>query len=391
MNVMTFEASTMKDAIKKVKSEFGSDAVILDTKERNAPDRGKWFEVTATPSGVPGSRELGASKSSGGYSISPDELINWQKKLDSFEDRLKEIKQNALQREHLFRVESSIEEIRVLIVDYLTRKVDAAAHGLTEPMANIVNQIKVMQINQTTVSKLAKFLKSLPAEPSNNEDIFEFYQRHAIKWFMKRIKIAQKWENGDELPVRILVGPSGVGKSTIAAKIAYYLSRQDRGKTLLVNFDKKRLGAAEQSRLYAKVLDLSFERITEAYELKQVIESHNDISSVIVDTGGRSPKRMDEITELMEFEKLRLNHSYHLVQSMTDNKSQMERSVRAFQKLGITSLLFTKMDESWIYGDVFNISDKWRIPLSWFSVGQGIPDDLEMASRERLVERIIGV
>jgi flagellar biosynthesis protein FlhF len=69
----------------------------------------------------------------------------------------------------------------------------------------------------------------------------------------------------------------------------------------------------------------------------------------------------------------------------------MDRTVRAFAPLGLSSLAFTRLDEAFGYGEMFNLARTWGVPLSFFSVGQEIPEDLERASRERVVERIFGL
>lgn len=69
----------------------------------------------------------------------------------------------------------------------------------------------------------------------------------------------------------------------------------------------------------------------------------------------------------------------------------MDRMIRGFSGLGIQSLIFNRMDESWSYGEMFNLCLRWSLPLSFFGVGRSVPEDLEKASRERVVERIFGL
>ena len=209
---------------------------------------------------------------------------------------------------------------------------------------------------------------------------------------MTRTKISPRWGAFDgETQIHTFVGPSGVGKSSMVCKLAAEYHLKDKRNVLIVSYDNQRLGSAEQMRLYAKVLGTSFETISSISDLNGVIKKHSDCEIVLVDTAGRSPKSTNAIEEMQTLKDLEYSNNFHLVLSMTDQKTQVERTIRSFVKLGVSSLMFTKMDESWSYGEVFNTMHKWGIPISWFSVGQNIPEDIERASRERVVERIIGL
>lgn len=395
MEVKVFEAHSMKDAIKQVKDTFGSDAVILETKQKmDQSQRTKIFEITAAPGkNKQNTPKYGASAAAKDSSlINSSDLIAWQRRMDKFEEKIESIYEKALKREHLIAIESSMEELRTLIVDYLSRKSDSVFRGVSEPISNIIKRLKVMNVNDGSISHIVKYLKSLPETTEKNEDIFEYYQRHSIRWFMKRIRIGQPWHQMDgETQVHVVMGPTGVGKSSMVAKLASYYTKKERKKTLIVSYDNHRLGSTEQMRLSAKVLDIPFVKMNHASELETIIDQYSNMDLILVDTGGRSPKLQESIDELLLLKNIDSSISFHLSLSMTDQRSHMERVIRNFSKLGINSLLFTKMDESWSFGEVYNAMDRWGIALSWFGIGDRIPEDLEKATRERIIERIIGL
>ena len=395
MEIRTFEAFSMKDAVKQVKDTFGTDAVILETKTKPSPaGSGRIYEVTAAPATESFSEASSTSRrgARGSSSVDKEMIIDWQRKLNHFENRLDEIYNKSIRREHLISMESSIEEVRSVLLDYLSQKDESSYKGLHPKIADIVKRLKIMNLDEDVISQLSKHLTALSPDPSKIEDAFEFYQGQAIRWMMKRIKISPRWNAMDgEVQVHTFIGPSGAGKSSIVCKLAAEYHLNEKRKVLLVSFDNRRLGAAEQMRLYAKVLGVPFETISQASDLQTVINRHSSCEIVLLDTAGRSPKSNESIDELSLLSDNNYNHNYHLVLSMTDQKTQVERSIKAFMGLGVSSLMFTKMDESWTYGEVFNAMYKWGIPISWFGVGHKIPEDLERASRERIVERIIGL
>ena len=112
---------------------------------------------------------------------------------------------------------------------------------------------------------------------------------------------------------------------------------------------------------------------------------------VLVDTAGRSPKSKGNLKDLLTLKKMERPIDFHLVMSLTEKETQMDRTIRSFSKVGIQSFLFSKLDETWSYGNIFNLTQKWGVPLSYFGIGQKIPENIERATRERVVERIFGL
>ena len=191
--------------------------------------------------------------------------------------------------------------------------------------------------------------------------------------------------------VHAFVGPTGIGKTTTVAKLASLFRRKDNLKVLLLSYDDYRLAASEQLRIYSKIIDSPFETISRLDELPSILDKYKNIEMVLIDTAGRSPKSASMIKDLEYFKSCPVSVDVHLVLSTTDKEMQLDRTIRSFSPVGIQSLIFSKLDESWSYGEIFNMSSKWSLPLSYFAIGQKIPDDIERSSRERVVERIFGV
>jgi flagellar biosynthesis protein FlhF len=188
-----------------------------------------------------------------------------------------------------------------------------------------------------------------------------------------------------------LVGPSGSGKSSCIAKVAALAQQKTQKKILVVSFDNKRLGAREQLRVITKVLGLSFETIEEAAQLQEVLQKHRDWDLCFVDTSAECPRSTDDISDFMVLKDLDLPLKFHLCLSITEKEAQLDRMIRGFSPLGLESVVFSRLDESWSYGEIFNLCLRWSLPLSYFGVGRDIPSDLERASRERVMERIFGL
>jgi flagellar biosynthesis protein FlhF len=209
---------------------------------------------------------------------------------------------------------------------------------------------------------------------------------------MKRIKIAPRWSLiPGSISIQALAGPTGTGKTSLIAKLAAHYSRKENCRVKVISVDQDRLAAAEQMRVFCKIVGLPFATASQGEDLKVAIESSQDVDMILIDTPGLSPKDSGGIERLLDLRSRDLAIDFHLTLSTTEKESQMDQAIRAFSRLGLNSLIFTKLDETWTYGEVYNLSRRWGLPLSFFGVGRTIPEDLERATRERVVERLFGI
>lgn len=393
MDVKTFEAFTMKDALKAVKTHFGSDAVILNTREK-APEggrKGKMYEVTAARSSTSQQRSSGATHAAPDPSMNRDTLFEMLDYFKTIERNIKVMSDDLAKRQDLFRIDAGLHELRSMVFELGQSKTGHITSGMPPSMAKIFQRLTLMSVQDSEQLKLSEFLKTLkPVSDDDAEQSFNFYQGNAIRWMMKKIKVAPLWNsNSGEQAVQVVVGPAGSGKSSLVAKIA--ASYQGKQKLVLVSADTRKLAAKEQLRVLARVLNIPFESIEKPEELPDVLKKHKSWDLCIVDTGSLCPRSKDDLRDLMTFKDLDLPLQFHLALSITEKEEQMDRMVRGFSPLGLQSLIFNRLDECWSYGEIFNICVRWSMPLSYFGVGGNVPEDLERASRERVVERIFGL
>ncbi len=188
-----------------------------------------------------------------------------------------------------------------------------------------------------------------------------------------------------------IVGSTGVGKSSVVAKLAALYSMREKNKVAVVSLDNHRLAASEQMRIFCKIIGVPFLTAASSEELLAIPTSHKDIELILIDTAGTSPKSTDGLQALSALRDGGVPIDFHLCLSVAEKESHMDQAVRTFSRLGLQSLIYSKLDESWSYGEIFNLSKKWALPLSFFAIGQHIPDDIERATRERVIERIFGL
>lgn len=193
----------------------------------------------------------------------------------------------------------------------------------------------------------------------------------------------------DSARVMGLVGPTGVGKTTTTAKLAAMYAMNKGADVALVTIDNFRVGAVEQLKTYSKIMGIPLDVAATPAELKKALDKHRDKDLILVDTAGRSPKDQDKLDELKAFFEIEEGMELHLCLSSTTKDQDLEEIVRRFGVLPITKLLFTKLDECATLGCIVNLHLKTKLPLSYFTNGQLVPEDIAVASPRRLANLIV--
>lgn len=78
-----------------------------------------------------------------------------------------------------------------------------------------------------------------------------------------------------------------------------------------------------------------------------------------------------------------------LVLSATSKYQDLLDIIKVYQELAITKIIFTKLDETSFLGAIYNIACHDKYPFSYFTNGQNIPDDIEVAEPVRLVQLLM--
>lgn len=194
-----------------------------------------------------------------------------------------------------------------------------------------------------------------------------------------------------EPKIMVLVGPTGVGKTTTIAKLAGRLSLIQKKKVGLITVDTYRIGAVEQLKTYADIMNIPFSVVFSIKEMEKTIEEMKECDVVLVDTTGRSSKNVMQISELRAFIEKTNSKDIHLVVSSTTKNSDIKTIVEGYRVLNYNNVIVTKLDETSTYGSIINILNYAKKPLSYVTVGQNVPDDLKNLKCEDVVNLIMGV
>lgn len=186
----------------------------------------------------------------------------------------------------------------------------------------------------------------------------------------------------------IMMGPTGVGKTTTIAKLC--AKKISNGKKVgIINLDTYRIGAIEQIRIYANIMGVPFKTVTKIDELAMEVEKLNNLDHIFIDTPGKNPKKADYINELSAIYKTGLPIEGHLLLNLTSDGNCMRETFKIYSRLPIDFIDFTKADEAFSFGNIYNISKISRKPISFITTGQKVPQDICFPSAKSLVYMIL--
>lgn len=199
---------------------------------------------------------------------------------------------------------------------------------------------------------------------------------------------------GSKPKVIFFIGPTGVGKTTTIAKVASRIKIVDRKEVALLTADTYRIAATEQLKTYASILEAPISVVYSVRELGEEITKVNNYDYVLVDTAGFSHKndeQREEMKRLVESVDVEYEKEVYLVLSATTKYNDLKDIADAYK--GISNnykLIFTKLDETSCYGNLYNIKSYTGAEMSYVTDGQKVPEDLEVFNTQKTVKKLLG-
>lgn len=186
-----------------------------------------------------------------------------------------------------------------------------------------------------------------------------------------------------------LVGPTGVGKTTTLAKLAAHMKLREGRSVGLITIDSFRIAAVEQLKTYAQIMQIPLIPVASPTEMGDAIRRLSSVDLILIDTAGRSQKDDPRIAELRAYLAAAVPDQVHLVLSTTASEAAIRQAIEKFSALGARQLIFTKLDEAVGFGVILNVLRSFNLRLSYITTGQAVPDDIEVGSARRVAELIL--
>jgi flagellar biosynthesis protein FlhF len=216
------------------------------------------------------------------------------------------------------------------------------------------------------------------------------FEQALIAEIGERFTVRSSLGQGDATPkVAALAGPPGSGKTTTLVKLAVNYGLSCRRPVLLLSLDTYRVAAADQLRAYAAILGVGFQVLETVAALAQALDENRGKELILIDTPGLGADDMQSASGLARFLAARPDVDTHLVLSSSTKSADLTRMVDRFEVFRPQCLLFTRLDETGSFGPILNEAARTGKPLSFFANGQRIPEDLEAATRNRLVDLVL--
>ncbi|HIQ31575.1 MAG TPA: flagellar biosynthesis protein FlhF [Aquifex aeolicus] len=185
----------------------------------------------------------------------------------------------------------------------------------------------------------------------------------------------------------VLVGPTGVGKTTTIAKLSYLFKKAGKHPAV-ITLDSYRVGAVEQLRAFVNVMELPFKVAGTPEEFLKAVEELENRDVLLVDTAGRSHHDRLRLNELRLFLESVDTHTY-LTLSANLSELVMYEVIMQFGMFPIKGLIFSKLDETSYPGNIINVAYRTKLPILCFTTGQTVPDDIVMASYDFLTKLLL--
>lgn len=311
----------------------------------------------------------------------------------------REVPGNEKQGARVQQLEAEIDDLKSMIRHIASQRINPApAVEAPETAKESENTIEAFQTLVSAgvekriaraIVKAAEFdlseLEKLNADALNDRIASQIIDRVRVLDILK--EIGTKSGTGPEF--LIIVGPTGVGKTTTAAKIASQALLDRRLRVGLINLDSYRVGAADQLATYAKLMNCPFRSVTTKSELQQAAYDFAALDLVIVDTTGRSQRDQESLSDMKSMLQVLERQQTLLTISATTKEGDLNDIVSRFKVFSPKALIFSKLDETTAYGAILNTQFRTEIPLAYFTVGQRVPEDIERASQERVAALVL--
>ncbi len=188
-----------------------------------------------------------------------------------------------------------------------------------------------------------------------------------------------------------LVGPTGVGKTTTLAKIAAECTLKYKKKVALITTDTYRIAAIDQLKTYAKILNVPLEVCYSLEDYKQACEAFKDYDIVLIDTAGRNFRNQQYVEDLKKIVDFEQDMETYLVLALTAKQRDMMDIYEQFSLIKINKFIFTKADETSTYGAMLHMMKTSHLGVAYITNGQNVPDDMISVNREQVTNFILGV
>ncbi|AEC01870.1 GTP-binding signal recognition particle SRP54 G- domain-containing protein [Parasphaerochaeta coccoides] len=267
--------------------------------------------------------------------------------------------------------------------------------GRTQELTDHIRRLLILNdFSDTYIQKMLDYL----GRDSDGGSVLEMDKPAAESALVNQIMATMAIDRvGQTHPAHnyVLLGPTGVGKTTTIAKLAAIFGvippPEERRSVAIITLDSYRVGAREQIFAFADALNLPAHQAHDENELFSVLDSLEGTDLVLIDTIGRSPRDNELSIKLTSLLSIPTSEStaFYLCIGASMKKADIEDAVRQTAPFSLRGLIITKLDETRTVGNFISLAAEKSLPLTFVTDGQKI-SDIHPMSHSLLLQRLQG-
>lgn len=378
MKIKRFEAASMAEALRKIKKEFGEDAVILSAKTMkknrllSKEPKGR-VVVTAAIDRAP-------------VSAAPQDIPAADK---SFADKAEEEKVNPSKSSHGINILKRFNPITPTGQKKVKPKIVQLMNASQEPPAtgDLRDLLISSGIRESIAAEMAeKAAALLPRKNASDKD---------YAGSLSQVMEANGWvatikpKSRSKQRIMVMLGPSGVGKTSAVAKLCAKHIMQRQESVALVSFDNQRVAGTAELERYARILGVPLRTISDLNDVPAVMEAMAAYELIIVDTPGFESEDRILCEQLRRLINAMGDPERYLLINADAQESVMARIIEFSRPLGIQRLFFTRLDWAVDMGPMINQVVASNLPIAYLSDSVKVPDGIRIATADDLARRIV--
>jgi len=387
MKIKRYMGKDMQEVMLKVKFDLGSNAIILNTRKIKQKGFLKFFNRPLVE--VLAAVDETATIPRQDVSSPKKELLSRVEETET----VSEISQQYDKKDNMFDLEMKINQIGELLQKIYSDIKPQNKTGQRSESSNILDIFENNLIaNNVDRSVPAEIIGRVRNSVSNDANINEVATKiyNEISELLGEARTIEMQTEKDSAKVVIFVGPTGVGKTTTLAKLAAIFSINYKKDLGIITSDTYRIAAVEQLKTYTEILGIPIKVIYSPEEIQEAISSFQDKDLILIDTAGRSHKDEKQFEELKQIIELGNPDEVFLLISSTTDYNVCKEIVQSYSFIKDYKIIITKMDEGTSPGMILNIKNLTKNSLSYITVGQSVPDDIEVIDISSIAKNVMG-